>query len=211
MVGPERRERVSQLVGWFKTAMETRQLLELLKQGDSGDAFEAAKALSKRPRLSPGQIVEILQHTNTIPNRQAAVYALAWLRGKDNHETLEALLNIFNDLTEHPAVRGQAIEGFGIQLVNKRRKVWARIETAILQGLDDESVEVRFWACYAAGTLRMKSALPRLQQLARDDSAYYPNWWCVSEEAADATEWILGRTPESRVPGRKRIESDGQA
>jgi len=181
-----------------------------LRQGNSGEAFEAAKTLSNHPDLSPSQIVEVLQQTNTIHNRQAAVYALAWLRGKDNAETLEALLHIFNDVTEHAAVRGEAIEGFGIQALTKRRKVWPRIEKAILQGLEDESVEVRFWACYAAGTLRMKRALPRLQQLARDDSAFYPNWWCVSEEAADAIELILGRQPETRVPNRTGVESDGK-
>jgi len=81
---------------------------------------------------------------------------------------------------------------------NLNLRLWSRVEAAILRGLDDQSVEVRFWACYAAGTLRVEAALPKLQKLANIDSEVCPNWWRVSEEATDAIEWIHGRETPSR-------------
>src|SRR5207248_822662 len=105
--------------------------------------------------------------------------------------------NIFNKADESPTVRAQALEGLGIQQPTKRHGLWNKVESAIKNGLVDKSVEVRFWACYAAGQLRMRAALPQLHELASKDTSIYPNWWRVSEEAADAIEWIHGRgTPD---------------
>ena len=81
-----------------------------------------------------------------------------------------------------------------------------RVESAILRGLADRSTEVRFWACYAAGTLQVQSALPKLEELANTDSEICPNWWRVSEEATDAIEWIHGRETASRLPRGSETE-----
>jgi HEAT repeat protein len=177
-----------------------KQLLETLRQGDAVEAFEAAKSLSNLPRLPVKQLVEILRETKDVHNRAATVYALSWLFRRDRNESLRALLNICNDANENPFVRAYALEGLGMQRPTKRHKLWLEVEKAILCGLLDEAVEVRFWACYAAGTLRMKSALPRLRELSRHDSAVCPNWWLISEEATDAIEWVGGRTTQSRLP-----------
>jgi len=182
--------------------METKLLLENLRQGDVSEAFEAAKSLSKLPRLSTKRIIEVLEATKAVHNREAAVYSLSWLFRKDNTGSLRALLDIFNDASESPTVRAAALEGFGVQRPTKRSKLWNEIERAVLQGLRDEAVEIRFWACYAAGTLRMKSALPQLRELSHNDLAVCPKWWRVSEEAADAIEWIFGRDTESREANR---------
>jgi HEAT repeat protein len=179
--------------------MKTKQLLEDLAHGNASAAFEAAKTLSNLPRLSAKQIIEVLDSATDVPNREAVVYVLSWLCRKDNHDILQALIKIASDPNEHPAVRGQAFEGLGIQKSTKRSKFWPDIERVILDGLRDHEVEVRFWACYAAGSLRMKSALPQLQELADNDSAIYPSWWPVSEEAADAIEWIFGKSTEARM------------
>ena len=181
--------------------MSLEQLLEDLRRGDAGEAFEAAKSLSELPVLSAAQLAAALHDTKDAHNREAVVYALSWLRGRrDRNESLPTLLNIFRDADEHPAVRAQALEGLGLQRPSRRHKLWADVERAILSGLSDEAVEIRFWGCYAAGTLRVKSALPRLRELSRHDHAVCPHWWRVSEEAADAIEWIFGRQTESRVP-----------
>ena len=181
--------------------MSLKQLLEDLRCGDVSEAFEAAKSLSELSQLSAVQLVAVLHDAKHVHNREASVYALSWLRGgRDKNESLPALLKIFNDVNEQPSVRAQALEGFGLQRLTKRHKLWADVERAILRGLSDEAVEIRFWACYAAGTLRVKSALPQLRELALNDSALCPRWWRVSEEATDAIEWIFGRQTESRVP-----------
>lgn len=179
--------------------METKQLLENLSDGTINDAFEAAKSLLALARLPAKRIIEIVDNGKNVHNRVAAVYTLSWLHQKDKTEALQALLNIVNRVDENPALRGQALEGLGIQRPTKRHKLWPDVELAILNGLNDRRVEVRFWACYAAGTLQMKSALPRLQELAHNDLALCSNWWRVSEEAADAIEWIHGRATEIRI------------
>jgi hypothetical protein len=51
----------------------------------------------------------------------------------------------------------------------------------------------------------MKSALPQLRQLAENDTIMYPTWWRVSEEAADAIEWIMGRGTAIRI--RANVQS----
>ena len=180
--------------------MSLQQLLEDLRGGDKGVAFEAAKSLSALHGLPAAQLVAAFHDAKNLHNREATVYALSWLqRGRrKRNESLSALLQICDDAREHPAVRARALEGLGLQSPSKRHKLWVEVESAILRGLSDEAVEIRFWACYAAGTLRMKSALPQLRELACDDSTMCPRWWRVSEEATDAIEWIFGRETESR-------------
>jgi hypothetical protein len=180
--------------------MEVNLALENLRGGNLNDAFEAAKSLSRLPRLPAEHIVKVLAGAEGVHNREVAAYALSWLRRKDRNKALRALLNITDDEGEHPVVRAQALEGLGVQRPTERHKLWAEVERAVFRGLRDEAVEVRFWACYTAGTLRMKRALPRLAEMARSDSAVCPRWWQVSEEAADAVEWIHGRETESRLP-----------
>src|SRR2546422_5206697 len=46
----------------------------------------------------------------------------------------------------------------------------------------------------------LDSAFPKLEELANTDSEICPNWWRVSEKAADAIEWIHGRETASRLP-----------
>lgn len=190
--------------------MKTKQLLEALEHGNSSEAFEAAKSLSTLPRLPAKRIMEVLERAKDVPNRVAAVYTLSWLRRKDNREVLQALINIADDASEYPIVRGQAFEGLGIQKSTQRHKLWRDIERVILAGLRDPEVEIRFWACYAAGSLHMKSALPRLQEITENDSAMYPNWWRVSEEAADAIEWIFGRSTDPRMRMNIQNENKGE-
>lgn len=180
--------------------MGTELLLEKLRRGSLEEAFEAAKSLSNSSRLSVKRIVDVLDAAEEAHNREAAAYALSWLCRKDRTESLQALLHISSDRNETPSVRGQALEGLGIQRPTTRHKLWRDVEMAVLDGLRDEAVEVRFWACYAAGTLRMRRALPELRKLAQNDQAICPKWWRVSEEAADAIEWIHGRHTEDRLP-----------
>src|SRR5687768_9841038 len=131
--------------------MGVNQALEDLRGGSISDAFEAAKSLSRAPRLPAERIIEVLAGAEGVHNREAAAYALSWLCRKDRNKTLRALLNIVDDETEHPAVRGQALEGLGVQMLTERHKLWAEVERAVLSGLADEAVEVRFWPATLPG------------------------------------------------------------
>jgi len=180
--------------------MSVKQQLEDLQHGDISDAFEAAQELSSRSRPPVDETIAILNESKNAHNREAAAYALSWVLGRRNQRPLEVLLATFDKVEESPSVRAQALEGFGLQRPTKRNRLWSRVESAILRGLADRSTEVRFWACYAAGTLQVQSALPKLEELANTDSEICPNWWRVSEKAADAIEWIHGRETASRLP-----------
>ena len=189
--------------------MSIKQQLTDLRQGEISDAFEAAKELSSLKRPPVDEIISVLNEAQNAHNREAAAYALSWVLGsRRNQKPLQVLLATFDKVEESPSVRAQALEGFGLQRPTKRNRLWSRIESAILRGLADKSTEVRFWACYAAGTLQVKSALPKLQNLADTDSELCPNWWRVSEEAADAIEWIHGRETASRLPKPRRSETE---
>ena len=184
------------------------QLLDL-RHGNQIDAFEAAQNLSSRLRSPIDEIIAVLNEAENPHNREAAAYALSWIRRRGNQKPLEILLATFDKVEESPSVRAQALEGFGLQRPSKRNSLWSHVEAAILRALSDESVEVRFWACYAAGTLQVKTVLPKLRELAENDFEVCPNWWRVSEEAADAIEWINGRETPSRLPMSRRSETEG--
>jgi hypothetical protein len=49
----------------------------------------------------------------------------------------------------------------------------------------------------------------QLKELAQNDSAAYPNWWRISEEAADMIEWISGRSTEIRA--RMNVQNEGES
>jgi HEAT repeat protein len=117
--------------------------------------------------------------------RHAAAH---WLSFSFDGRALASLLVTVENAAEDPFVRGQAIEGFGVQLhrMQRRRRIVRRAERALRRALDDPSPEVRFWACYSLGAMGAARALGKLQFLARHDDALYPTWWLVKEEAADA-------------------------
>ena len=80
----------------------------------------------------------------------------------------------------------------------------------MLRLLDSCSPVLRFWACFGLGGLKCKSAIPRLQEIARSDRSIYPGWWYVREEAEDALEWIAGRAGKDRVPVHLRKAAQTQ-
>ncbi|MDT4966331.1 MAG: hypothetical protein QOJ64_1068 [Acidobacteriota bacterium] len=184
--------------------MDVDQLLSNLRNGDSGKAFDAGKALLRMSPMPIEEVIEILREAEGVHNRVAAAYAVSWMCGKypKSHSTLAAaaLLEAFNNPTEDVAVKAQALEGFASQTPRRGTKLWREVEAAILSALSEESVEIRFWACYAAGSIKLRSALPKLKELSEQDTRVYRGWWRVSEEAEDAIEWVHGRKTEDRTP-----------
>ncbi len=181
-----------------------RKLLAALRNGDVGEAFDAGKILLRQKSIPIAEVIDILHNAEGKHNRTEAAYTLSWMYGKNPRYyrilAVTALLEAFNNLSQPESLRAQSLEGFVLQEPKRRTKLWLRIENAILSALSEESVEIRFWACYAAGNIKLKSALPRLKELAEQDTRIYPSWWRVSEEAEDAIEWIYGREGKERIP-----------
>lgn len=181
------------------TTAEVEKLIDGIAKGSEIDAFEAAKAfIALEPRGYTQNLVEILKAAETSHNKEAAAYTLSW-QEKDN-EALDALIDALLAFELPESVRGQAAEGIGEHKPRKNHKLRQKAETAILAALKDESPEVRFWSCFAAGKMKLREALPILHQMKDEDKSVNPGWWYVSEEAEDAIEWIHGRDGKERIP-----------
>jgi HEAT repeat protein len=181
------------------TEPKVKSLVGDIANGSELDAFEAAKAFIKvQPNGYAMQLAEILKTAANLHNKQAAAYALSWL--EKNNEALDALIRALLVVDLPESVRGQAAEGIGEHKPRKNHKLRPKAETAILTALKDESPEVRFWSCFAAGKMRLKEALPILHQIKDEDKSVNPGWWYVSEEAEDAIEWIHGSKGKNRIP-----------
>lgn len=90
--------------------------------------------------------------------RRTCAYLAAW---NCKHPHIHgALIRRIRDCQEHPLIRAQALEALTMHTG------WYRAQTrrdrkahrAILQCLHDPHPLVRFWACYAAGHLRLRRA-----------------------------------------------------
>ncbi|MCP9494780.1 MAG: ribonuclease E inhibitor RraB [Pyrinomonadaceae bacterium MAG19_C2-C3] len=177
------------------------QLLSDLKSGDFNKSHDAVHDLLRLSSIPTKKVVAILHEAEDAFSREQATYVLSWTHGtRGCNQRLQALLDAFNREGESVKVRAQALEGFANQHPSKKHKLRNEVEAAIFAGLSDESVEIRFWACFAAGSLEMKAALPRLQELVGQDTKDWGAWWTVSEEAEDAIDGIHGRITEGRIP-----------
>lgn len=145
-------------------------------------------------------LLRLLDHPDPAVQEPAA-YQLGWLH---DLQAVDPLLDVLQDLHRHPRVRAQAAEAIGVILGHGDRRTFAmrRCTVMLIAALADVDPIVRFWACYALGSMRAWSALAVLRRVAVDDQAMCPGWWRVGEEAEDAIRMIEGGRP----PERKRIE-----
>ena len=186
----------------------------LIKDVESGSAFvafEAAKKLAHNTlsKTDINQLAYIAIEGSEVHNREAAVYALSWL--ENNYDALEMIINILASTQNHEQVRGQAAEGIGIIWPSNRNRLRKTAEDVLIKSLKDSSPTVRFWSCYAAGQIKLKKALPILNELKTNDHEVCPDWWYVSEEAEDAIESIHGRNGKDRIPLRDRDSTEPNA
>lgn len=187
----------------MKTDINIKKLIDDIAHGSELDSIEAAKAFIKvQPCPYVSQLAEILQVAANTHNKQAAAYALSNM--EKNSGALEALINALLTIDLPESVRGQAAEGIGEHKPRKNHKLRKKAEIAILSALKDESAEVRFWACFTSGKIKLREALPTLHQIKKEDKSVNPGWWYVSEEAEDAIEWIHGRAGKNRIPLESR-------
>jgi HEAT repeat protein len=68
---------------------------------------------------------------------------------------------------------------------------------ALINGLGDTSVEVRFWSAFALGELKVRRAVNKLEKLVAKDDEILPGWWSVSKEASDALDRIRSKSSEN--------------
>ena len=205
-----------------------RRLLKQLRSDDESEVFEAGTGFFRVGRVPIKPLLSIVEKFPNAHNREFAAYALItvllgleatqfkrnYLRKysfrafeiaaknrRDIERIIKTLIEAIN-CDENPKVRAQALETLGTSSTARKsfHKLRAKVEKAVINALSNEYAEVRFWACYAAGQLKMENALPKLRELVANDTKDWGRWWLVSEEAADAVDWIYGRETEPRVP-----------
>jgi hypothetical protein len=215
----------------MRRSREIRELLKKLRSDVWSDIFEAGTTIYRLNSVPNKPVISVLENFANPHNREFAAYALINLllefegkihrrrRGSrtfarrvyenDYREQIarivKTLLKVI-ETDESDKVRAQALETLGMSSMASRRryKLRRQVEKTVIAALSDDSPEVRFWACYAAGQLKIENALSRLAELAENDTEDWGAWWYVSEEAADAIEWIHGRYTESRIPVAQR-------
>jgi HEAT repeat protein len=177
-----------------------QNLINDIENGSATDAFESAKEIAHNTisQRYINQLANITVKGIHIHNRKAAVYALSWI--ENNVFALDLFIDLLSSSDNHELVRGQAAEGIGIINPPKDHRSRKKAEEILIMGLRDLSPTVRFWSCYAAGQIKLKKAIPLLEELKRNDHSVCPGWWYISEEAEDAIEWICGRNGKERIP-----------
>lgn len=211
-----------------------RRLLKQLRSDDESEVSEAGTNFFRVGKVPVKPLLSIVEKFPNAHNREYAAYALisvlldletrrfrrSYLHGNSSHtfeivnenrrdikRIIGVLINAIN-YDESPKVRAQALETLGMSSTARKsyHKSRAAVERTVINALANEHAEVRFWACYAAGQLKIENALPKLRELVADDTEDWGQWWLISEEAADAVDCIHGRKTEPRIPIAHRNE-----
>lgn len=171
---------------------EVKKLLAESFRNDrsAGVIWESAKGLiSQEARQFISMFLETAKNSGHIDRRRAAVYILGNLSVR---KSVPILVSLLLNKSEDEGLRGEAAEALGNIMDH-------RAIDPLIQTLDDDSVEVRFWSIFALGQLDAKKALPRLRKIARIDKATLRGWWSIKKEAIDAINNIMRKPITSRI------------
>jgi HEAT repeat protein len=171
------------ILGQLGDKRATTALLKVFSGQNISLSLEAAKSLGmlKSKRAAPVLIKELIKGEN-IDKRAASAYALGVLL---DERAIDPLVTVLKNKNDSPKVRGATAEA--LIWFGKKRK---RVVDALINGLEDTSVEVRFWSAFALGELKVRRAANKLEKLAANDDEILPGWWSVSKEASDALDRI---------------------
>ncbi len=187
-------------------------LVPFMESHDTHLLWCAQRALSDMAsRRTYRPLARIAATHPDVETQYQACYAISW-----THDRAAApiLLELYCRSDLPPRVRGQAAEGLANTLgyTDRRRRIFRQSAAALIQGLRDDSAEVRFWSAFALGQMHARQASPELARVVAEDTAFCPGWWYVHEEASDALGHIRGvdvpdrdclgwtETGEPRVP-----------
>src|SRR5215813_578363 len=183
----EVRQAACRVLGRGGGSQATRTLLDLLRRGDAGLTFEAAKSLiALEANHDIPQISQIMMRGRTYRNRAAAAYVLGILGGGTASRSLVEVLNG----TDTPEVRSHAAEALG-HIADKNAT------ESLMRGLRDRNAKVRLWSAFALGEIGDPRALPALQQLALKDESIVPKIGTVSREGRRAIRRLKAKSKSS--------------
>jgi HEAT repeat protein len=157
---------------------------------------EALRSAEPNVRKSAAYALGHLKHPDAIPPlaktlaedgdnevRTAVAYALGYL---GDSQALEPLVQILQNPEEPSRLRGMTAEA--LANIGDHAAVGPLCDV-----LNDESVEVRYWAVFALGRVGDMMNLPQLERLAFMDAEVLLGWGSVKAEAAKAIRNIEER------------------
>lgn len=145
------------------------------------------RAVKPTPQLERW-LVWSIRHAQDPRERYRATCLTDWFWESDR--VTGVLVAGARDIEEHHLIRGNCLEGLAHRVYGEpRNRVEKKVHKVVLHTLRDPHPNVRFWACFAAGSLRMKSAQGRLRQLLDDDGLGCMGW-TVGYEAGEALKNI---------------------
>lgn len=135
-------------------------------------------------------LLKVMKSSVSAEHRETAAYDLS--RMGCSKELAPDFIACLADENQLENVRGQAAEALAnlVHHVRKNSRLYRLAEKALITNLTSSSPVVRFWCCFALGSLRSNRAMKQLSKLRQDDHAICPGWWKISEEAADALHSI---------------------
>ena len=164
--------------------------------------LETAKTLATLDRRTTAELlISCLPREKSANVRYWMAYTIGCL---GDPVACELLLGMLEDNREQVKVRSQAAEALGYILlkIGKKTNLYRRSLKTLIGMLGDSHAEIRFWTAFALGNIKAKSAVKRLDGLAKCDRAMCPGFWRVSVEAADAIRVIKGQEWPDRSPKR---------
>jgi HEAT repeat protein len=165
-------------------------LMQALTTGSETARIAAADALGHlRATRSSATLARALRGDESRVVRERAADALGSFPGDEN--ATAALIASLDDLDEATSVRGHAAES--LAYLGDARAVYA-----VKKALDDPAPELRFWACFALGSLGDETVLPRLRELESSDPGSVEDLGSIKEEAAEAIRAIKYRLRHRR-------------
>ena len=152
------------------------------------------------------RLIELLSGQTDKRARLNLVSALALLSDVRSFQSqslwIDSLMEIVRNPYELEGCRASAAEGLANALYSydRRRKKYREAINILIAILDDSSPEVRFCSAFALGELRVRRALPKLNDVAIHDHAKcsghagHPGGWTVSDEASLAIRALMAKT-----------------
>ena len=180
-----------QLLAELKSRQAIPALLLLLPRCNPQDAADVAHTIATigGQRALPG-LERVFRTSTDAEIRHAALYGICWLW---DDRACGLLLELFTDGDQPSPIRAQAGEGLTYLASHFPHQSDQRRQTvaAAMAGLKETCTDVRFWSVVLLGTLRVRSALEALRQLARHDRGFNREMeWSVRDEAAAAVRRI---------------------
>jgi HEAT repeat protein len=189
---------VRSIACWFLARLMPKRvsvptLMTLMAESPTLVRVEAIRSLGvTRSNRALTAVIDLALHDPVATVRESSVNALGLLQ---DERGLDALLTIAQNEDESPSLRGLAIEQVGS--IGVARSDVIQAQTSLLE---QERVEVAFWAIHALGALGDGTVVPTLERVARSDTRTLQPFGMVRDEALLAVETIRSREAISRTP-----------